>query len=362
MPYLDFKLVQMGKKKLLNRRKTDPGQFTFTGIQKAAQPHLQLFEYSEEVFEETDAAGVAQTVAAIQKGATNCWVNLNGLHDESTIVAICKALGIHNLVIQDILDVNQRPKFQAFESFNFFTIKSVVPHPTELEMEQISFVMGQHFLISFQEHSGDFFDHLRFRLRSKVGLLRSRGVDFLLFTLLEAILDNYFKTLQEFENQTEFLNQLIKAARLQQADLDALETLKRKVHVVRKAIMPIKDFTANAERGECTFIEPRHIKYFLEIKDLCLTLLDNAETIDKQLESATNRYFSLQNHKLNQVMKTLTVVSTVFIPLTFIAGIYGMNFQYMPELSWPFGYGAVLGLMAIIAATILLVFKKQRWL
>lgn len=244
-----------------------------------------------------------------------------GLHDEITIVGLCKQLGIHNLVIQDILDVNQRPKFQAFENFNFFTIKSIVPNADLLETEHISFVIGKNYLISFQEQKGDFFEHLRFRLRENVGLLRTRGVDFLLFTLLEAILDSYFKTLQDLEVQSEMLNQKIGMLKLLPEVLDRIESLKRKIYLMRKAIVPIKDFTAAVERGECTFIEPRHQKYFMEIKDLCLTLLDTCETLDKLLEGASNRYFSLQNHKLNEVMKTLTVVSTVFIPLTFLAGI-----------------------------------------
>lgn len=352
----------MGKKKLLNRRKKDPGQFTFTGIQKSAQLHLHLFEYDADKYQETEQANVTAVVKAIKEGSGNCWANLYGLHDETTITQLCKSLEIHNLVIQDILDVNQRPKFQEFENFSFFTIKSIVPHPKELEMEHISFVIGAHFLISFQEQSGDYFDHLRYRIREQVGLIRTRTVDFLLFTLLEAILDNYFKTLQEYESQIDQLNQQISAGQLLPENLTQIEELKRHVYLMRKAIVPIKDFTATVERGECAFIELRNIKYFLEIKDLCLTLLDTAETLERHLDSAANRFFSLQNHKLNQVMKTLTVVSTVFIPLTFIAGVYGMNFQNMPELEWPYGYALSLFLMAGIAGLILMIFKKRGWL
>jgi magnesium transporter len=190
---------------LLNRKNPDPGKFIFTGKAPAEEIDVQLFRYNKKEFKEEKSI----SPAAIEKfhDYHYCyWLNVYGLNEPETIASICQKQDIHNLVIQDILDVNQRPKFQEFDSFFFLTIKSIVPSDNELITEQISFVVGENYLISFQERKADFFEHLRFRLREDKGIIKERGSDYLLYTMLESILDNYFKTLYHLDNEVEKLN------------------------------------------------------------------------------------------------------------------------------------------------------------
>jgi magnesium transporter len=344
----------------LNRKKKDPNQFIFTGKGYTEKLDIQLFKYNADRFWETKDLSPAE-IDTFDDEHSNYWLNVYGLHAPEAIAKICKKLQIHDLVIQDILDVNQRPKFQEYDDYCFFTIKSIVPSSHEVDTDQISFVFGKNYLISFQERRSEHFEHLRFRIRENTGILRTKGPDYLLFTMLESILDNYFQKLQQLEDDSEDIDFLHSNTDSSPLVLRSIERNKKLVHKVSKAIKPIKEFTLLIERNQGQFIDKNNMKYFLEIKDLCLTLLDNCDTLEASLTSNTNMFFSVQNHRMNQVMKTLTMVTVIFIPLTFIAGIYGMNFQYMPELSWRYGYLSVLILFIILAICMVYYFKKKKW-
>jgi magnesium transporter len=353
-------LKTLRKTILLNRKKPDPTEFVFTGKVPFEELDIQQFQYNKDDCIEDKNIPPA-SIGKFQVNTYKYWLNIHGLSDPDTIASICSRHDIHNLAIQDILDVNQRPKYQEFENYSFLTIKSIVPSNNELLTEQISFVFGKNFLISFQERKADFFEHLRFRLRENKGIIRERGSDYLLYGMLEAILDNYFKTLNQLDGDVENLDLTNSKKELLPNTLEMIENHKRTVHFIKKSILPIKDFTQIIEREENKYVEKRHLKYFLEIKDLCLTLLDSCDIIQSSLESSTNLFFSMQGHKMNQVMKTLTIVATIFIPLTFIAGIYGMNFNNMPELQWKYGYAAIWGLIIVVFAGMVLYLKKRKW-
>jgi magnesium transporter len=345
---------------LLNRKKTDPNKFIFTGETPLTVIDIQQFKYNKE--ECYLYKGISPDSIERFEGNGYCyWLNIYGLNDTETIASICKKQDIHNLVIQDILDVNQRPKFQEYENFSFLTLKSIVPSENEMITEQISFVFGSSFLISFQERKADFFEHLRYRLSEDKGILRERLADYLLYAMIEAILDNYFKTLIKLDEDIAKFNFTDPKKEPSPNALAIIENHKKFVHFIKKSILPIKEFTQIVERGECQSIEQRHIKYFLEIKDLCLTLIDSCDMIISSLESSTNLFFSVQGHRMNQVMKTLTMVATIFIPLTFIAGIYGMNFTNMPELKWRYGYLGIWLFIIIVFISMVLYFRKKKW-
>lgn len=322
--------------------------------------NIQLFTYNtDEYAENKDIA--PPDIEKFQNNNYNYWLNIYGLNDPDAIASICSRHDIDGLAIQDILDVSQRPKFQEFESYSFLTIKSIVPLTNDLLTEQISFIFGKNFLISFQERKADFFEHLRFRIRENKGIIRESGSDYLLYAMLESILDNYFKTLNELENGLENLNLIDTNKELLPSTLEMIETHKKYVHYIKKSILPIKEFSQIIERQEIKYIEKKNVKYFLEIKDLCLTLLDNCDILQASLDSSTNLFFSLQGHRMNQVMKTLTIVASIFIPLTFITGIYGMNFKYMPETQWKYGYPALWLLIIVIFSWMLHYLKKRKW-
>lgn len=348
------------KMNLLNRKKPDPNKFVFTGIQFDEKIDIQLFEYSKEFINEKHNISLDEIDDFSISNYSN-WLNIYGLNDTELIATLCKKQNIDNLVIQDILDVNQRPKFQDFDNYCFLTIKTIAPNTKELTIEQISFVFNNKYLISFQEKKADYFDHLRYRLRENKGIIRERGHDFLLYTLLEAILDNYFKTLDKISKEVERLNWENINKDASPNVLEEIEKHKVSVHFIKNAIHPIKEFIIINERDTNQFIENRNLKYFYEIKDLCLTIIDNCDTISASLESSTNLFFSVQGHKMNQVMKTLTIVATIFIPITFIAGIYGMNFKYMPELEWKFGYALIWGVIMVIFISMVAYFRKKKW-
>ncbi|MDD2584989.1 MAG: magnesium/cobalt transporter CorA [Bacteroidales bacterium] len=345
---------------LLNRKKKDPAKFLFTGSSIEQGLEMQLFKYNKGNFKEVENISL-DNLKSFDSDAHVYWLNIYGLSDTEAIVQICRKYGIHDLTIQDILDVNQRSKFQEFEKFSFLAIKSFLPNSDQVVTEQISFVYGSNFLISFQEKKADHFNHLRERIREDVGLLRERSSDYLLYSLLEAILDSYFKTIDQIDREVDEFSSAILDKDIPPTVLKIIEEQKKMVHFIKKSILPIRDFALGLEQGHNNFVQERHLKYFFEIKDLCLNLLDSCEFILNTLESSSNLFFSVQGHRMNEVMKTLTIVATIFIPLTFIAGVYGMNFHNMPELSWRYGYLAIWIVMFLLLVAMVLYFKKKRW-
>lgn len=346
---------------LLNRKKVNPSILTFTGIQQVDEIYAQLFEYNDTACSENPDYSLAEFSGFQGNGYYN-WLNIHGIHDTDMIRAICTKLDIHDLAVQDILDVNQRPKFQEYDKYWVFTLKSIVPSDTSsIEQEQLSFILGNNYLVSFQERKADYFNHIRERLRNNIGIVRERSSDYLLFLLLESILDNYFKTLNDIEEKVE--NHIILDISNDPSPLTikSIEHYKRQVYQIKKTILPIKEFVTKVEREKFSFINDRHIKYFYELKDLCLSLIDECDQIEIKLESNTNLFFSIQGHRMNQVMKTLTIVATIFIPLTFIAGIYGMNFSNMPELNWRWGYYGIWFIMVSLFIGMVIYFRKKKW-
>jgi magnesium transporter len=231
----------------------------------------------------------------------------------------------------------------------------------QLETEQISFILGKNYVISFQEKISDHFEHIRERIREYKGISRERGSDFLLYLLLESIVDNYSETIETMEKK---INRTLKQYELIDPGPEAInniESFKEELFKIKTSIIPLKDSISLLENDITDFIVKKNQKYYFDIKDHCLYLIDADNALIQKLESGINLFFSYQGHRMNQVMKTLTVVATIFIPLTFIAGIYGMNFQYIPELTWQWGYFAFWGLIVILFAGMAIYFKMNKW-
>jgi magnesium transporter len=349
------------KKTHLLRKKGDPYKYVYTGLNSADKLDAQFYKYNSNTVVESTVLQLADFYLP-QDSNYSYWWNIHGLANVDDLTKIAETFQIHSLAIQDILDVNQRPKFQEYEQYSFLTIKSILFVDKDLDNEQISFIFTSNYLLSFQEKKADYFDHLRTRLKENKGIVRERGGDFLLYVLLESILDNYFLTLEDIENKIDKFNELIFAGNPSPKILEDIEQYKNMVLKLKKVILPLKEFSKDVERGNVKHVEKRHIKYFQEIEDLCLTLFDHCEILQHKLESKSNLYFSVQGHRLNQVMIILTIVATIFIPLTFIAGIYGMNFQKMPELSWTYGYLMVWVVFLLVGALMVYNFKKRKWL
>ena len=348
-------------KKRLNRKRLNPKMHVYTGSNQSEPMKLQLFNYNKDSFKE-EIPYTVDKFKSFPNDGTTYWLNFHGLHEVDQITLFSEKLGVHQLVVQDILDINQRPKFQEYDDYWFFSIKSILPSTQSgLELEQLSFVLGPNYLVSFQEKEADYFQHVRERIRNNMGIIRERGADYLLFLLLESILDNYFKTVNNIEDIIENLK-FINAEKDPTPELlKTIEVYKRQIHLIKKTLIPIRDFLSKIDRDQAGLILEKHQKYFNELKDLCLSLIDDTEQIEIRLESNTNLFFSVQSHRMNQVMKTLTVVATIFIPLTFVAGIYGMNFVNIPELSWKYGYFGFWGVIFLIFLGMMYFFRKKKW-
>lgn len=350
----------MHYKKSLIRKKYNPKDFIYTGHISDEKVKIQLYKYNQDeciVINDLDA----KQLPNFEDKTYLYWLNIHGLHDIKQVVNICNKYEINDLIIQDILDVNQRPKHQEIENFTFLTLKSISPSNSSFLTEQISFVFGENFVITFQERKADFFKHIRSRLTENKGIVRQKKADFLVYLILEALLDNYFNTLDKLQDELDKTSLIKLQDNIKHEHLVFIEEQKKTVNFIKKSLFPIKEFAIKAENNGLIHVRSGQLKYFQEVKDLCLTLIDNCDMLRTILESHTNLFFALQGFRMNQVMKTLTIVSTIFIPMTFLAGIYGMNFNNMPELSWQHGYYAVWFFCILIALFMLYYFKRKKW-
>lgn len=297
------------------------------------------------------------------KDDKNHWLNYHDLSDRESVERLCEKLGIDKLTIEDIYSDLKRPKLEEYNNYVFFSVSSALtqdPYSSSLKKEKISFLVGKDFLISFQEKSSDHFTDVRDRIEKRRGKIRIKGPDFLLFRMLEAITDNYFEVLDDIVENIEQIEHKITINPNSEL-LRRIENEKRKLIELRKVVFPLKEITSQLDKSESPFIHSENHYYFSTLKDNCLTVLEEIDANKQILEGMANLYYAVQGQKMNQIMKLLTIMSSIFIPLTFIVGVYGMNFEYMPELGSPYGYPAVMAFMLLLTIILLLYFKKRGW-
>lgn len=336
-------------------------ELTFIGKKKMEEVQLQLFTYNQNEYNETKAINDFQK---IEKSDTshNYWLNLHGIHDVNLMEKIGKFLELERLTIRHLIDTTQRPKVDDYDDYIFFSVKSILKNEEQqLKIEQLSFVLGKNYVLSFQEEVGDHFEHIRNKLREDLGLIRKRECDFLLFQLLDAILDNYFETLDLINHEVT----LVESETIinpKQSTLLLIEKSKKDVEMIKKSLSPFKEALTNILKDRTHFIDKKNRKYFRDLKNSCTNAIEEANATYAALESLTNIYFSSLSQKMNETMKVLTTVATIFIPLTFIAGVYGMNFENIPELKWRYGYYIIWGIMLTVLGGMIVYFKRKKWL
>jgi magnesium transporter len=292
------------------------------------------------------------------------WLNFHGLKDRESIEIFCKNLGVEKLNIENIYSPSRRPKVEEFSNYMFFSIKSALPSDQAenlLFQENISFVLSKNYLISFQDQSSDHFTDVRDRIEKARGKVRSKKADFLMFRLLEAIIDNYFEVIENISDKIAELDSIV-LKKSQRNILKEIEIEKRKLIELRKITQPMRDITYQLEMNDANFIEKSNKMYFKNLKDACLTVLDEIDANKQILDGMANLYYASQGQRMNEIMKVLTIVSSIFIPLTFIVGVYGMNFKYMPELDYKYGYYSVVGVLIFIALFLMSYFIRRGWL
>lgn len=355
----------MRKIKYKKGRKVQAKLLEYTGIHQETVAEMQLFIYDADTVTEIAEFKISQLEKAVDVSKNN-WLNLHGLNDEAIIQEIGSFLKVDNFMLGDIVNTTKHSKLEEYNDIIFFNIKSILPvgDTDNIQVEQISFLLKKEILVSFQEKRSDFFSHVRERLRTQSGLVRGKKSDYLLYLLLDAVMENFYITLENEENKVETLINIIKTSTQIQL-LERIEKHRENFNFLKRSIIPLRDslYSIKSMKEDYAYniIEDANFSFFSRLHQKSIELLEQIEYDLLSLESATNFYFSTQNHKLNEIMKTLTVVSIFFMPLTFIVGIYGMNFDNMPELHWKYGYFIILASMLILLLGMIYYFKKKKW-
>lgn len=326
---------------------------------------LELIQYNESVYSKHEDLPISELIANIKARQVN-WVNLDGLEDKSIVQKIADHFCLHTLLVEDITSDHQ-PKVEEFDDYLFFTLKMLYRiEEDSIDYEQISFVLGKDYLLSFQEKEGDLFGNLRDRIRLDQGRVRKKKADYLLYRLIDIIVDNYYSVLDAIGQKIETIEEDIYQNSIEQ-QFKNIQKLKKELIYLRKALYPLRDAMSKLIKDESGFIEPVNIRYYRDVYDHVVHLIDSLDTYKDLTSALMDIYINTLNTRMNEVMKVLTIISTIFIPLTFIVGVYGMNFNTekspwnMPELNSPYGYPIVMGLMVLIVIGMMRYFKYKKW-
>lgn len=352
--------------KLVKRRSQkaglSPGTLVHIGEKKTEKIKIAILDYDETHFQEREVQ-TAEECLPFRDAPTVTWINVDGLHRVDIIETLGQHFGLHPLVREDIVSTGQRPKMEDFEDHIFIVLRmlSYNPKKQETEDEQISLILGHNFVISFQETEGDIFDPIRERIRSGKGRIRKMGPDYLAYALIDAIVDHYFVILERLGDRIELLGEKLVVNPTPQA-LTEIQHLKREMIFLRKSIWPLREVISGLHRGESSLFQEATLIYLRDVYDHTIQVIDTMETFRDMLAGMLDIYLSSLSHKMNEIMKVLTIIATIFIPLTFIAGVYGMNFEYMPELKWRGGYLFIWAIMIVVAIVMLIYFRRKKWL
>ena len=349
-------------KKRLKKAGLPPGTLVHIGERKLEAVRITFIDYDEQNFQEKQLADIEKCFP-FKSTPTVTWINIDGLHQTDIIERLGKHFELHPLILEDILNTTQRPKSEDLGNYIFTVLKmlSYNDQTQAVQSEQVSMVLGQNFVISFQENIGDVFEQIRNRLRNGKGRIRKMGPDYLVYALLDAIVDSYFIILEKFGEKIEGLEEELIHDPSDEI-LHQIHTLKRELIGLRKSVWPLRELVGGIERSESALIKESTGMYLRDVYDHTIQVIDTVESYRDMVSGMLDIYLSSISNRMNAVMKVLTIIATIFIPLTFIAGIYGMNFKHMPELEWKFGYAAVLIIMLIVVAIMLIYFRKKKWL
>lgn len=320
---------------------------------------LELIQYNTDEYQYFNQLTPDELLTRLSGKHVN-WINLDGLQDRSIMDKISQYFCVHALLVEDITTEHQ-PKAEEYDEYFFFTLKMLyrIDHGN-VDYEQVSFILGNDYLLSFQEKEGDLFNQFRERIRLNQGKVRKLKGDYLLYRLTDIIVDNYYHVLDTIGNQIEDIEEQVYSAP-SESNFHRIQKLKKELIFLRKVLYPLREGLAKITKGESDYIRPETLRYFGDVYDHVIHLIDSLDTYQDLTSGLVDIHINAMNTRLNEVIKVLTVISTIFIPLTFVVGVYGMNFQYMPELHWQYGYPAVWGIMILITAALLAFFKYKKW-
>ncbi len=338
-----------------------PGTLVHIGSERFESSKISQISYNDGTFEEKEVSKIEELKIDDQFSGVN-WINVIGVHQTEVIESIGNHFGLHKLIQADIVNTKHRPKLEDFDDHIFVVLKMIYFDENEkIINEQISLIVGKNYVVSFQEIEGDVFAPIRNRLRSSSGQIRKRGSDYLAYTLIDTIIDNYFVVLERIGEKIENIEEQLLENPNDKTTLE-IHTLKRELILLRRSVSPLREVIGTLERGESKLIHKTTRIYLKDVYDHTIQVIDTIESSRDLLSGMLDVYLTTVSNKMNSVMKVLTVIATIFMPLTFIAGVYGMNFQNMPELTWKYGYYMALALMFAIGLLMLIFFKHKKWL
>lgn len=349
-------------KKTSQKAGLPPGTLVHIGERKTGKVRVTIIDYDEVQFEETEVSTVEECFPYKEKPTTT-WINIDGIHKTEVIEGIGQQFDLHPLLLEDIVNTGQRPKMEDFGNYIFLVLKMLryADENHEVEAEQVSLILGSNFVISFQEREGDVFGTIRERIKKGKGRIRKAGADYLAYALIDAIVDNYFIVLETLGEEIDDIEEeLTRNPTLKM--LHKIRILKKEMIFLRKSVWPLREVVSGLQRGESALIQQSTQVYLRDVYDHTIQVIDTVESFRDMLSGMLDIYLSSISNKMNEIMKVLTIFAAIFIPLTFVAGIYGMNFEFMPELKWHWGYPAILIVMATIATALLVYFKRKKWL
>lgn len=339
-----------------------PGTPIYTGEKKEEKVRISIIDYTEDQFQEMEVKTIEECFP-FKESPSVTWINIDGIHQVEIIERIGKHFEIHPLVLEDIVHPQQRPKMEDFGEYIYIVFKMFQYDNQEnlIKMEQVSIVLGNTYVISFQEMEGDIFEPIRDRIRSDKGRIRKMTSDYLAYALMDTIVDNYYTILESLGDRIEAIEGKV-VTDPKPETLQEIHRLKRDMIFLRKSVWPLREVISSLERDELPLIHKATRKFFKDVYDHTIQVIDTVETFRDLLMGMHDTYLSGISNRMNEIMKVLTIIATIFIPLTFIAGVYGMNFEFMPELKWRWAYFGVWGIILIIVVFMLAFFKRKKWL
>lgn len=335
----------------------------FVGERKCERPRVDIIDYNSEQLSEVQDVEVNQCFEQALSDTSVTWINVNGVHDVGLIETLGEHFGLHPMTLEDLVNTTQRPKVEEFPYYLFIVMKMMEFNSTShaIDVENVSLILGKNVVLSFLEDDGDVFDSLRERLRKDKGRIRHMKADYLAYSLMDTVVDHYFLAIEQIGDRIEAIDDKI-LDDPRQSDIQDIHYLKRDVLSLRKAAWPCREVINAIEKGESGVLMASNKVYWRDLYDHSIQVIDMVETYRDILGGMHDTYLSSLSNRMNEVMKTLTIISSIFIPLTFIAGVYGMNFVNMPELRWPLGYHGVLIVMLTIGVCLVIFFRRKRWL
>ncbi|MES2138701.1 MAG: magnesium/cobalt transporter CorA [Bacteroidota bacterium] len=343
-----------------NKTGAPPGTVVYSGKDTSEKVKITLIEYNETQFIEKNFYNFSECLESVDPNMVK-WINVDGIHKVELIEMIGKHFNIHPLTLEDIVNTNQRSKFEDYDSY-VVSIMKMIYYEDEIHSEQLSVILLEGMVISFQEiHGGDAFDMIRNRIRQGKGRIRKMGADYLAYALLDAVVDCYFTILEKFGDKIELLEEELMEEPTKQT-LKQLHHMKREMIFLRKAVWPMRELINNLERSETELIKPSTDIYLRDLHDHAVRVIDTVETFRDLLSGMMDIYLSSVSNRMNEVMKVLTIITTIFVPVTFIVGVYGMNFDFMPELHSKWGYPLTWFVIIITIGSLLIYFRRKKWM